>query len=195
MPSFVSTRIPAVTASVVFPIIERTVLVTLNEALARLSSEDVFHLLQDGAENQAPALVHRMAQSLVVHDSALMAVYEDYRREYRSLNKRLIRHRGHGLAGDEEPGINYEVEELLAWVRQHKPKWHQEYFLDYVGPDLTVSKTENGWAWSTREKPLYVLKEEHGGRTCGAFSSRIQAVASAIEVLDLEAVVKAHRER
>lgn len=191
MPTFANLAKPAVLASVHFPLVDRSVDLELNAVLPRLTTVDFYGLLQATTEPVEASLVHFILQGLVRGNSELSDAYESYRQEYRALNKQLIRHRGYGLEGDEEPALKFEPGVVLDWVRKHKPKVFQSFVMDQVSDDLRVVKRENGWTWATSSSPLNLLSAECAGRTSGLFPSRMKALDDAIDFLGLEDLVKA----
>ncbi len=182
--------LPAVSAVVKFPLIDRTLTVCVNAALEKLTAAHINDVIQHVGEVQDDS-VHRMLKALTDHD--VVDAYDAYCAEYHRLSRMLRERRGYGFDGDEEPTIQVSTPELLEWLAVHKPAALNSSLLDYIGPDIQWTRNGRRWSWSTRKDPQYVLPKELGDRKAAApLGSLRAACADVVTALGLRDVVTRH---
>jgi hypothetical protein len=186
---------PTVHVTVSFPLIDKTIQASLNSALPKLSSTAILTLAACSHEVDDYETVSKVLKLLAadIENEELRTALKDYNTEYARLSRKLREHRGYGLDGGEEPTLKLEFTELLAWLALHKPDTHNEVLLDYVGPDLHLTKTGTRWHWATHNEPRYVLSKEQGSKHGEkGFASVRKAAADAVAKLALLDVVTRH---
>lgn len=139
-----------------------------------------------------------MAELLVglLEDSsnhALRAAHAHHQDEYQRLTRHLLDYRGYGPDVGENPLLQFDFKELLAWLKAHRPAVFDEVLLDYVAPDVAVFFAGGKWHWSTLESPRYVLCEDLSHKeSARPLPSRQDAVAEASSALKLAETVPRH---
>lgn len=183
--------------AITFPLIKESLDVRFESVLPQLSAPCVLALAAECGELRDDVVVNKVLRLAIKDPSneSLRDALARYQAEYRSLNARLRSHRGYGLDGDEEPTVKANFLTLLSWLEAHKPDVLNAVLLDYIGPDLQVSKSK-GWTWFTRSNPRYVLPLELGAKKgTQTFASLRKAVTDAVTTLGLLGVVTAHYQK